>query len=288
MQDEVRTKIVSALAVELAPQEEEHFRSAETIEISAYDLLLQGRYHETTLTRAGVMRAISFYRQAMDVDPAYGDAYARLANMYDFSSRFGWSDSAEADRVLALEMAERAVRLDPENPFAHWTLGRVLSRLGDSANSRTRALEELQEAIALDPNYADAYAFISLLRIGGGQRDEARQAIETAFRINPKAPAWYLQNQGIISYFEGDFDAAVRSFLAAAEKNPTAHFTHLWLAAAYAMAGQIDNAEWELEEVSSLGGPTTLTDIVEANSIIQHRAYREAYAKGLRKAGLSD
>lgn len=286
IQDDVRTRIVEALALRLAPQEQERLLNAGTDAVSAYDLLLRGRYHESSLDLPGVTRAITFYRSALDVDPGYTEAYARLANMYDFSSRFGWGDSSEADRTLALEMAERAVRLDHDNAFAHWTLGRVLSRLGRGLDSRARAIEELQAAIAIDPNYADAYGFIALVYVGGAQQVRARDAIDTAFDLNQTPPSWYYQNRGIVSYFEGAFAEAVEDFSIAVEKNPTAAFAHLWLAAAFAMAGEQVAAEWEIEEAHAIGEPGTVTDVLAANPIIQDPGFKEVYARGLAEAGL--
>lgn len=288
IQDDVRTRIVEALSLKLAPQERERLLKAGTDAVSAYDLLLRGRYYETSLDRAGVTRAITFYRRALDVDPGFTEAYSRLANMYDFSSRFGWGEGFEADRALALEMAERAVRLDPENPFAHWTLGRVLSRLGRTQDSRARAIGELQAAIAIDPNYADAYGFVSLVYVGGAEQEKARKSIDKAFALNETPPSWYFQNRGIVSYFEGAFANAVEDLSLAIEMNPTAAFAHLWLAASYAMKGDQVSAEWEIVEAQALGEPLTVSDVLAVNRIIQHPAYREAYARGLAEAGLPE
>jgi len=288
IQDDVRTRIVDALSLTLAASEQERLLTAGTNDVSAYDLLLQGRHHEASLDRAGVTRAIALYRRALDVDPGYTEAYARLANMYDFSSRFGWGKSPEADRTLAIEMAERAVRLDSDNPFAHWTLGRIISRLGRTANSRERAIDELLTAIEIDPNYADAFGFISLVYVGGAQQAKAGEAISTAFRLNHAPPSWYFQNRGIVSYFEGSYTAAVNDFLVAIEMNPTAAFAHLWLAAAYAMDGDQDAAEWEIQEASTIDEPTRVSDVLEANPIIQDPTFKKMYATGLRKAGLPE
>ena len=288
IQDDVRTRIVDALSLTIAPEEKLRLLTAGTNEVSAYDLLLQGRYHEASLDRKGVTQAIELYRRALDVDPGYTEAYARLANMYDFSSRFGWGESPEADRTLALEMGERAVRLDPDNPFAHWSLGRILSRLGRSRNSRERAIDELRAAIAIDPNYADAFGFISLVYVGGAQKEKAQEAISTAFSLNRAPPSWYYQNRGIVSYFEGSYATAVEDFSISVEMNPTAAFAHLWLAAASAMAGDQDAAEWEIEEAKMLGEPTTVSDVLAANPIIQDPNLKKMYAKGLKKAGLPE
>lgn len=288
IQDDVRSKIVDALSVRLAPQEQERLLSAGTSDVSAYDLLLRGRHFEASLDRPGVTRAISLYRRALDVDPGYTEAYVRLANMYDFSSRFGWGESAEVDRVLAIEMAERAVRLDPDNPFARWTLGRIMSRLGRTPASRDRAMQELRAAIEIDPNYADAYGFIALVYVGGAQIEEARHAIGTAFDLNQTPPYWYYQNRGIVYYFDEAYALAVENFLRAVEMSPTAAFSRQWLAAAYAMTGDVDAAEWEIEEAHMLGEPRTVTDVLKANPIIQDPEFQDAYARGLAEAGLPE
>ncbi|RYH06445.1 tetratricopeptide repeat protein [Tropicimonas sp. IMCC6043] len=288
VQDDVRNQIIDALSVTLAWRDMARLSSPGTADIEAYDLLLRGRFHEASLTRDGVIRAISFYRQAIDADPSYSQAYARLANMYDFSARFGWGESSEADRALALEMAEQSVRLGPDYPFAHWTLGRVLSRLGRDASSRGRAMEELERAIELDPNYADAHAFLSLIYIGAGETEEARKAIATAFDLNPAPPSWYFQNRGIVNYFQGLYELAAGDFRGAVEQNPTAAFSRTWLAAAYAMSGNVDDAQWEIEEAMALGEVRTVTEVLAANPIIQHPEFRDIYTSGLQTAGLPD
>lgn len=289
LQDEVRSRIFSALALRLAPDELARFETGGTAQVAAYDLLLRGRQQESNFGREGVARAIAYYEQALAIDPGYAEATARLANMYDFTARFGWTDDPETDAARAMTLAEIAVARDPDNPFARWTYGRVLSRRGNlTADNIARALAEMQRAIEIAPNYADAYAFISLIYSGSDQPGVARAAINTAFRLNPDGPSWYLQNRGIASYMEGNFPAALTDFEAAIQRNSTAAYAHIWLAAALAMNGQVDDAEWEIEEALALGALPTITDTLTANSVISAPKARQAYAEGLVKAGLPD
>ena len=287
LQDEVRGKIVSALAIKLAPAEVERLALKGTESVQAYDLLMKGRYQESSFTPGGTAEAIRFYEKATRIDPGYADAYARMANMYDINARFGWSDDVEGDRVKAVELAQKAVALDENNPFSHWTLGRILSRLGPGGiKNQFKAVKSLERAIELDPNYADAYAFISYLYVGVGEPDEAAAAIESAMNLNPQYPYWYIQNRAVIRYMQGDYDAAIADFEKAAERNPTAIFVRWWLAAAYAQAGLQDDADWQLEEMRSLGFQSTVKEILETTSIIHHAPYVERFAAGLRKAGI--
>jgi TolB-like protein/DNA-binding winged helix-turn-helix (wHTH) protein/Tfp pilus assembly protein PilF len=289
LQDELRSQIIAALAVRLAPGDAERLHTGGTSAFTAYDLLLKGRFEESALTRAGMARAIRYYEQAIEIDPAYADAYARMANMYDFLVRFGWSDEVERDRLRALSLAEKAVALDERNPFVHWTHGRVLSRLGnEGAKSQVQAIEALQRAIELDPKYADAYAFISLLYVGSGRPEDASKAMAKALELNPEFPFWYVQNRAIIRYMEEDFEAAIADLEHAAEQNPTAVFVRWWLAAAYAQAGRQDDADWQLEEMKALGFASSVSEIVKSTSVIEHPPYAALFAEGLRKAGIPD
>jgi len=290
LQDEVRGKIVLALAIKLAPEEGQLISLKRTKSADAYDLFLKGRHKESSFTREDNAEAIQFYEEAIAIDPTYANVYARLANMYDFKVRFGWSDDAEAERLKALNLAQKAVALDENNPFAHWANGRIISRLGSKdIENQHKAIRSLEHAIKLDLNYADAYAFVSLLYLGIGEPDKALSTMKTAMKLNPQYPFWYSQNRGIIHYMLGNYQFAVTDFEKAVERNPTAVFTLWWLAAAYGQAGQIDDAEWQIEEMRGLGLQPTVSYIVNLHtSTLYHPPYIESLAAGLRKAGIPE
>ena len=85
---------------------------------------------------------------------------------------------------------------------------------------------------------------------------------------------------------KGEYGAAAKDFQSASERNPTAVFTRLWLAASYAQAGRLDDAAWQIDEIKVLGPLPTVREAVKRNSILRHLPYIELYAAGLRKAGL--
>lgn len=288
LQDEVRLKILEALNQEFQLEPGQSLQAG-TSDVSAYDLLLQGRYLEASETRLNITRAIDLYKRAIDADPSYSDAYARLSNMYEISSRSGWSVSVEGDRALALEMAERAVRLDPDSPFAHWTKGRVVARLDRGEDAMTTSIAAFRTAIALDPRYADAYAYMALVYIGAGQAEEADAAIATAFDLNPEPQSWYYRNRGVIRFFEGDHGAAVEDLRKASDLNNLANSSRIWLAAALARDGQTEDAAWELEEALVNGRQNSVSAFLDWNdTLIRTAAFRDALAAGLKAAGMQD
>lgn len=287
LQDEVRARIVSALQVELAAGESTAAMHG-TQNAAAYDLVMRGRFHESTFTPAGTAEAIGLYRKAVELDPGYAIAYARMANMHDQQSRFDTSTDRDGDVARALELAQKAIALDESNPFAHWSLGRILARIKQGGiKNQFSAVASLERAIELDPNYADAYAFISYLYAGIGDPETGLDAIEKAMQLNPRYPFWYIRNRGIIYYLLGDYDKAIRDLEVATQKNPTSFIPRWWLAAAYAQSGDTGEAEWQIEELKELGHELTISKILD-DSLIFHPPFVEKLADGLKQAGFRE
>jgi tetratricopeptide (TPR) repeat protein len=288
LQDEVRKKIVDALAVKLTMPEQQRTALKGTASVAAYDLLMKGRYQESSFTKRGNEAAIRLYVKAVQIDPDFAEAYARMANMYDLRSRFGWGKDIDGDRKKALRFARKAIALDKNNPYSYWTLGRILSRSQDEEGGNlSESVQALERAIELNPNYADAYAYLSLLYLGVGKPKDALAAIKSAMKLNPQYPFWYIRNRGLIQYMQGDYDAAIVDLNRAVEQNSTTFMGHWWLAAAYARAGREEDAAWQLDEIQTLGEVFTILQLIEL-SIIHYPPYVERLTEGLRKAGASD
>lgn len=106
-------------------------------------------------------------------------------------------------------------------------------------------------------------------------------------RLNPRYPFWYLFMRGITRYVIEDYNTAIADFEAAAKRSPTALFVRWWLAASYAQAGRMDDAEWQFEEMKTLGFKSNIATIIETQPI-QDPRYLSLYKEGLRKAGIPD
>ena len=80
--------------------------------------------------------------------------------IHALDAQFGWTENVEGAYTKSLELAQKAVKLNKDLPFAHFALGRTLSR--PVFAQYDQAIEEMDRVIALDPNNADGYAFLSL------------------------------------------------------------------------------------------------------------------------------
>jgi TolB-like protein/DNA-binding winged helix-turn-helix (wHTH) protein len=283
IQDEVIDQIILALSLKLKPDEATRLAHRGTENLEAYDLYMRGREQESFFNKAAFVEAQSLYEQAIALDGQYAYAYAHLAQIHTMNGQFVWVDDIKEADAIALNLAQKSVRLDPTMPFARWGLSRILTR--DSINQNDRAIEEMEKAIELDPSYADAYAFLGLLYIYDGRAEESLPLLERAMKINPNFPFWYYFGVGLAQFFMGDYQASIENLEISVERNPAVFFTRQALAAALAMADRQDDAEWQIEELIGIGYSRSLKKFAE-DSVIHDKTYLKLYVEGLSRAGL--
>ena len=284
IQDEVVGEIIAALALKLTPEEKERVARHATENLDAYDLFMRGRQQESYFNRESFVAAQRYYEQALELDPGYAEAWARLAQIHTMNGQFGWVDDIEAADRLALETVEKGVQLDPDIPFVRYSYSRILAR--ESIARHDEAIEQARKVIELDPNYADAYAYLGQLYIVTGQAEKAFEPVTTAMRINPNYPFWYHYTYGFAHFFLHDYDAAADNIAKAVERNPNVFFLRTAYAASLAMAGRQEDAEWQIEELKGLGFNKTLDEFI-GETPVNDPEYRALYREGLSRAGLN-
>ena len=286
LQDRVLEKIVSSLALKLSEKERKRLAAKGTSSIEAHDLYMRGLFEESRFTREANKRAVVNYEKAIAIDPDYALPYTRIGNILQLNARNGWTENVQADLKKGAELAKKAIVLDPQDPYLHWSLGRNIARIKTPENLR-RGIKALERAIQLNPYYADAFAFLAVLYASDGRAEEGFKSVEKAMKLNPRYPFWYLLMRGMTRYVVADYEAAISDFETAAERSPTAMFVRWWLAASYAQIGQQDDAEWQVEEMNSLGFKSNIRTIIDTG-YFQDPTYVARYKEGLRKAGIPD
>ena len=283
LQDEIRAQIVTALRVKLTPTEEVRLARQLTNNSEAYDNYIRGLRQESFFTKEGNLNSKRLFEQALELDPTFAAAMGRLATAHTLAAENGWNPAPEESMETARLLAEQAVVLDDNLPQAHWAVARVYSR--KQIFDGDRAIASLRKAIALDPNYADGYAFLANVLVVVGRAEEALGYVETAMRLNPHFPFWYYYTLGASQFMLTRYDVAIESFEKAIERNRAWTPPHEILVAAYGHLGMIDEAEWEMEELRTLGFEPTLANW-RSRVRIQDATYLARYFNGLRKAGV--
>ena len=115
VQDEVVARIVEALVGKLAASRLPDRRPPKSLE--AYDLCVRGRFLYQRAMAAEGKEARLLFERAIELDPTYAEAHAYLAWTH-WNGWVNWFEPVEPHRGLAMEIARRAVALDPNDPFA--------------------------------------------------------------------------------------------------------------------------------------------------------------------------
>jgi DNA-binding winged helix-turn-helix (wHTH) protein/TolB-like protein len=82
IQDRITRQLLNALKLNLTGDEEKRITARYTENAKAYQSYLEARYHWSKYTRAGIEKAISHFRQAIELDPNYALAYAGIVDCY--------------------------------------------------------------------------------------------------------------------------------------------------------------------------------------------------------------
>jgi tetratricopeptide (TPR) repeat protein len=215
MQDEIVRAIVSALRIELLPEQQRELARHATMNAEAYEefLLAHQVYKDDETAHR---RSIAHFERAVALDPNFVDAWSGLADVLGHSGMY--ADSAAeglAGKRHALEIIDRVIVLAPDRPdgwkqrgifrAAHWW-------------NWTGAEQDLQRAAALSPP-DDEQPLVELGRVRAAQGKllEAIELEQRAGQVNPRSGnAWTVMGYHLIAL--GQFERA-REVLTQALRN---------------------------------------------------------------------
>jgi len=183
IQTAVAEEIASVLHARLSPAQKEQLGRRPTQSAEAYDLYLRALEYANRLETETDKRAIAerLYRRAIQIDPSFALARARLANakMQAYWNVGGTPQQAEEAR----EEAEESLRLQPDLPDGHLALGLYhYFRWRDYE----KALPEFQ--LGRSAAAAEAIQFIGALKRRQGKFEEAIRDQQEAARLDPRTP----------------------------------------------------------------------------------------------------
>ena len=283
MQDEIVRRIVTTLNLQLDLWDKHGLLvTKRTDNLEAYDDFLRGLEYAQSATKAGNEQARRLYQKAIELDPNYSDAFARLAFTYLLEWGWQWSqDPHDLDR--ALELGQHATALDDTQALAHALLGAtyLFKRRHD------QALAEGQRAIDLDPNLASAYFWMAETLVFSGKPAEAVGMAQKAMRLDPRNQALYLREIGRAYDRMGRYAEAVPVLERHLARYPNELAGHVALATTYVELGRDADGRAEVAEVLRISPGASVEGFEKINPDID-RAWVERYLADLRKAGLKE
>jgi TolB-like protein/Tfp pilus assembly protein PilF len=180
VQDEIGANVTQALEVVLTERERRALGTASTTDVQAYDYYLRGRQFFHQFRQRGWEFAIQMFQRAIEIDPRYARAHAGIANCH--SQLYNFCGAGKEGLRLADEASRQALALDPDLAEAHAARGLALTQSGKFDESRVA----FDTAIRLDPQLVDAYLFYGRACFENGRLDEAAGLLEQARRVRPE------------------------------------------------------------------------------------------------------
>jgi len=183
VQDEIAVAIIGALKERLGLRHEAAPRGIAAVNTEAHDAYLRGRYLLVQRTQAAIEGAVREFEKAIEIDPNYARAHAELAIATLFLNRGAYGDIPLSEAISrAAPHARQAMALDPSLAEAHAAAGQFWFL----QQNPEEALAHFEKAIQINPNYAIAYNWISIvLNKDIGRYVESFAAIETAVNLDP-------------------------------------------------------------------------------------------------------
>ena len=263
LQNRVAGAIADQIRINLTPREQAALKNVKVVNPDAYESYLKGRYFWNKRTADGLKVALAYFKQAIDEDPKYAQAYSGLADTYALLGDWQYAVMTPKEAFpKAKAAAIKALELDSTLGEAHNSLAFVLEGFDWDFDS---AGKEFQRAIELNPGYATAHHWYAWHLSLVGRFDEAIAEMRKAENLDPLSLIINADLAELLGLAHS-YDESIRQSRKTIEMDPNFALAHNQLAQAYLQKQMYDEAVAELQEAVKLsgGGPTCIDNLARA------------------------
>lgn len=283
VQDEITRAIVSAVAPETLGAEMKRSQSKGGQSLTAWDRVLQARWHLGKFTKQNNERARALLTEAATESPGLSEAHADLAHCDLMAMLHLWRRDADVAIATARQAATHAVELDDNNAGAYAILGIAEA----FARNFGAATQHLNNSIRLNPNFANGYGLSTAIHGVSGDLGRAREVLARAVALSPLDPlvAMWRSGLGIGTFVAGEYEECVDISRETLRRYPGFASAMRQEAAALAMLGrEAEAAESIARLLEQMPGLTV--EQVRHIVPVRYPADRERWLGALRRAGL--
>lgn len=167
--NDIVTRVISALELHVPLHEAKRARLRPPENLDAWSIYHLGLQHMYRFNKSDNLIAASHFERATLLDPDFARAYAArsFTSFQNAFLKYNADVVAEVDNTR--RFAEKAVELDPIDPFANFTLGRAHWLRSDPE----AGMPWIDRAIELSPNFAQGFYAHGWGDVMAGRGDEA-------------------------------------------------------------------------------------------------------------------
>ncbi len=300
LQNRVSEAIAGEIHVTMTAKHSAGVPAARRVNLGSYDAYLKGQHqYFSGYTQESTEKAISWFRQSLDLDPGFAPAYAGMAACYWGLSSVYYPPSEVMPKAKWAAM--KALELDDTLGEAHGLLGVVQSAF---EFKRADAEKEYRRAIDLKPSDAQIHLWYSMYLAELGRFDESVKESEQAQKLDPVSP-FMGSYVAVPLYFARRYDQLIQHMQPIVEMDPKQQQAHAFLALAYEQKGEWVKAIDQMEQAYALdkdqdglaqlghiyavsGRKADAKRILGQLKELSRKRYVSAYNIGLLYAGLGE
>jgi len=214
IQEEITRHVVEELKIKLLPEEQHEIVSRPTDNLEAYEVFLKATQTELTLVPKDLEKAIGYYNQAVELDPDFSEAYARMAIAQAFLYLNG-NESLDYTLEKMKESIDQALLADLNSGIVYHALHFYHRLNGDGDKSD----EALLKAVQLLPNNALVMVSYALLDNNRYRNPVNAERINNAYELDPDHPIVATQYARYL-YWIDEFEESMNLLNQVIEKYP--------------------------------------------------------------------
>jgi len=275
LQKEIARDVSEKLRLQLTTAEQQRSITQGTENTEAYQAYLKGRYFWNKRNVEGYNKAVEYFNQAIEHDPAYALAYSGLADaiMYRGGHSLIEVNQAHAKSRAALK---KAIEIDETLAEPRATLGLLAMNVDwDWAEAE----RQYKRAVELNPNYATAHHWYGEFLAYMGRFDEGLAEIKRAQELDPLSLI-INTDVGKVYFLARQYERAIEQCKKTLEMDPNYGMARVWLGFSYSLTGRHEEAVAEFHRVKGVeDDPMWLSYL----GYVYARAGREEEAKKIMK-----
>jgi tetratricopeptide (TPR) repeat protein len=225
-------------------------------------------------------------RDALRIDPQYGRAHALLAWCHALNATYLWTADPDCDLEAARRAVDATKGLIDDDPTALTAAGAATGFCGDQEGASAL----LEQALALDPNNAWAWARWGWTAIYRAQPQQALERFEKAMTLSPFDPFAFNTRMGMANALACSGRPADAAAIAkdVTKRHPEVVWANRQLAAWAGMAGDLETARSAARKLLAANPDFTIRRYLTIPGFRDMGEYFDRMVEGLRAAGLPE
>jgi serine/threonine protein kinase/Tfp pilus assembly protein PilF len=264
VQKEISNAITENLRLKLTGGEIKRLAQNYTENRDAFQAYLKGRYYWNKRTEENFYKGITYFNQAIEMDPNYALAYAGLADSYITLAGFICLSPKEAF-PKAKQAAMKALEIDDKLAEAHNSLAEIEAYFNWDFPG---AENMFKHALDLNPNYSITHFWYGIFLFTKRRMDEGLIELKRAQELDPLSlvinshVAWGY-------YHRSEYEKAIEQCKKVLEMDPNFALVHSVLGKVYEQKSLYDAAIKEFQKATdiSAGSREYLADLGHAYAL---------------------